>query len=147
MNRSLFIPIVIVSALAVTALPSFAADGGSRAPISFEALDVDGNGEITQAEMSQYRMARLAEADTNGDGMLSIAEIEARGAERAKTRAERMMQRLDADNDGLLSSEELSTQSGRARMFDRIDADGSGSVSKEEFDSAQARMKERRASR
>ncbi|MFK7870853.1 MAG: EF-hand domain-containing protein [Roseobacter sp.] len=147
MNRSLFIPLLIVSALAVTATQSFAAEGGQRAPVSFEMLDVDGNGQITQAEMSQHRMARLSEADANGDGMLSVAEIAARGTERAKTRADRMMQRLDANSDGLLSSEELSQHSGRSRMFDRIDADGSGSVTKEEFEAAQAKMKERRASR
>lgn len=57
-----------------------------------------------------------------------------------QARAERLVEWLDADGDGLLSVEEMTTRPGPERLFDRADADGDGSISKEEFDAAVERF-------
>lgn len=73
--------------------------------------------------------ARLAQADTNGDGMLSRAEAQAlpRLAERFEA--------IDANRDGQLAREELRAARGhamRAGFIKRLDTDGDGRVSKAE---------------
>ena len=112
----------------------------------FEALDTNNDGQLTRAEMEAHRAVRFADTDTNGDGLLSLEELQAKGEERAQKRAARMMDRLDANDDGLISEEELSKmRSGRmGRMFDRVDSNGDGSISKAEFDTARQKMEERR---
>lgn len=112
----------------------------------FEALDGNGDGSLTKAELEAHRAARLSDADSNGDGMLSEAELAARGAERAQKRAARMVERLDSDKDGLISQEELSAgmKRGPGRMFERADANSDGVVSKAEFDAMAKAMKQRR---
>lgn len=99
----------------------------------FGALDSDGDGWITRAELDAMRAARFAEADSDGDGKLSAAELEARGAQRAA----RMMKRLDANGDALLAPEEIAQArrgGGPDRMFARADSDGDGSLSQAEFE-------------
>jgi Ca2+-binding EF-hand superfamily protein len=69
--------------------------------------------------------------------------------------AARMVERFDADGDGLLSAEEIAAgmeamaalrndPAARARaMFERLDTDGDGVISAEEFEAAHERMRER----
>ncbi|MEM6887063.1 MAG: calcium-binding protein [Pseudomonadota bacterium] len=150
MNKNLFISLIVGTALVVTSTSLLAREQGPREPISFEALDTNGDGQITQQEMSATRDARFSDVDTDGDGLLSLEELEAQGAARAKTRAERMMERLDANADGALSSDELAARDRGGKMFERADSNGDGAISKEEFDSARAALRERgrdRASR
>lgn len=51
-------------------------------------------------------------------------------------RAQRLVDMMDADGDGLLSPEELAQRPGPAMMFNRIDADGDGVLTQEEFETA-----------
>ena len=111
--------------------------------MSFEEIDADGNGEITQAEMDAMKAARFAKVDANGDGALSIEELTAQGAQKAATRAEKMLERRDANGDGVLSADEMSKPERSGKMFDRFDADGSGAISKEEFEEASNQMHQR----
>ena len=78
--------------------------------------------------------ARLAEADTDGDGLLSKEEFIATGA-----RAE-AFDRLDANSDGMLDTDELGAPRQRPRgrrsaadRFAAIDTDGDGLISSAEF--------------
>ena len=113
-------------------------------PLTFEQLDSNGDGEISMAEMENRAAVRFATVDTDGDGFLSLEELQAQGEERAKKRAERHMERLDANDDGKLSAEEMKRPGKRGeKMFDRIDADDSGTISEEEFAAAQDKMKRR----
>lgn len=72
----------------------------------FQRWDRDSDGVVTEAEMveaAQERAARrmakmFARLDTNGDGRLEYAELEAMGAAR--------FDGMDADGDGRLSLEE-----------------------------------------
>jgi hypothetical protein len=115
--------------------------------LDFATLDADKDGKITKAEMEDYRAARTAEIDADGDGFLSADELAAMQikafTERAQDMAARMVTMMDADNDGKLSAAELAARPGPEMMFDRIDADGDGAVTQAEVDAAKAGMMER----
>jgi Ca2+-binding EF-hand superfamily protein len=113
--------------------------------IDFKAADADGDGKLTEAEMAAHAKARFDAADTDGNGKLSADEIkaqaEARMEEARKMRVERMatrmIERMDADDDGEISFDEMPGQQTRAgMMFDRLDEDGDGAISAEEFAAA-----------
>jgi len=140
MKKTMFIAGIVGVAVSVTAM-SVAADGGTGKrdgkghgghKMSFSALDIDGNGEITQEEMMQTAGSKFDSVDTDGDGALSRAEMEAQAQAKAAERIDRMMQRFDENEDGKLARDEM-PKGGMERMFERADADNSGGVSKEEF--------------
>lgn len=85
--------------------------------------------------------------DTDGDGVVSLAEFQARRAEVAEER----FTRLDGNGDGLLTSEELAARRGRGehRGFDpgEIDTDGDGAISLSELQSVRPGMTEERFAR
>jgi len=139
---SIYAAVIAAGGLMYMPIIASAKEGGKRGP-AFERIDADGNGQITKEEITAMGMARFEKADTDGDGFISAAEIEAHQSERAKKRAARMMERLDADKDGRLSLAELQSTDRATRMFRRADADRDGVISKAEFDA----MKERRQSR
>lgn len=122
--------------------------GGARH--SFEELDANSDGQVSQAEFAAHRAERFETADANGDGQLSRDEILARGKARDEARAERradkMLERLDANKDGALTLAELNDGRG-GKLFDRADSDGNGAVSKAEFDQMKEHHKERKKSK
>ncbi|WP_072506281.1 EF-hand domain-containing protein [Phaeobacter porticola] len=146
MKHSKFIAIVVavgslIGATGAVAKPGYGGKGGHGPRMSFEEIDTNGDGQITKAEMEGLREARFTAADANGDGQLTLAEMEAAAQTRARTRAAAMLERMDADNDGTLSLEELPKPRRMGKMFDRVDANDDGAISKEEFETA--RMKHR----
>jgi Ca2+-binding EF-hand superfamily protein len=117
--------------------------------VEFGALDTNGDGGLTLEEMQAAAAARFAAADTDGDGGLSAAEMlaqrEADNTERAERRAARMIERLDENEDGLVQIEELAeARRPLDRMFERVDTDEDGVISQAEFDDAREHMGERR---
>lgn len=123
----------ILAAGTVVAKPGF---GGFGPKMQFEEIDTDGNGEISQAEMQAQKAARFSAADTNGDGKLSLEEMQANAQSRMAKRMAKMIERLDTDGDGALNESELSQRGNRGDMFARLDSDESGGISKEEFEKA-----------
>jgi Ca2+-binding EF-hand superfamily protein len=112
-------------------------DRGQGQRASFEQLDLNSDGQITQAELQAQRAARFAAIDTDGDGFVSSEEIAAHADARRAKRAERMISRMDANGDGKLSAEEMAPPEDRmAKRMERIDTNDDGSISKEEFDAA-----------
>ena len=141
MKRTTFIAAIAAAAIGVTTLAAMARERGP----DFSALDADGNGEVTLSEMQARGEARFTAADTDGDGFLSMAELESADHEQASKRAERMMSRMDANDDGKLSADEMKhPRRDPARFFERMDADNSGGISEAEFQEARAKMQERR---
>ena len=152
--------ITLLSALilaAVTLAPMAEARGGNGERPNFEQIDADGNGELTADEIAQARtaggIARFAEVDTNSDGELSVEELtaaaEKRQSERADRRINKMMERLDADESGTISQEEMAAMSDKhkgrhGKMIERMDADENGTVSKAEFDEAMEKFGDRK---
>lgn len=141
--------LAIILATAV-ALPTLAVAKGGRhmERASFETLDTDGNGELTQAELQARGQERFATADTNGDGFLSQEELQARAGERAAERIERLLERRDTNADGQLSLEEMSPDQDRvAERFARADKDGNGTISEAEFEDAGKKRRHHRGHR
>ncbi|WP_394195977.1 EF-hand domain-containing protein [Litoreibacter albidus] len=127
--------------LALAMTPMMAqAKGGHGPRVTFEELDADGNGSVTEAEMQAHRAAGFASTDTNGDGALSRDELEAKmksGKEdRMTRRLDKMMERMDTDGNGTLSQEEMADAGGKrkGKGFSRMDKDGNGEISKAEFE-------------
>ncbi len=143
-HANLRIAVAILAIMAGTgAAIAQAEDRDRRGLPDFEALDVDGSGEIDAADLDTLRANRFAKIDTNGDGQVDRTEFMEHTASQASERAERMFDRLDADGDGVLSRDVLEGRSGRGlgeRMISRADADNSGGVSAEEFEAIKERM-------
>lgn len=72
----------------------------------FSALDADGNGELSQQELSNMREAmakmRFEAADTDSDGQIDKDEFMAK----AEERAEGMFKHMDKNEDGTLDADE-----------------------------------------
>lgn len=132
--------IAIAAGLTLNTLPAVAEGADSRP--DFSTLDTDGNGALTLEELQAAGAARFAVADADGDGALSADELTAQMSERAERGVARMIDRLDENGDGLLQQAELEARRGgeRAdRMFARADANDDGSISAEEFEAAKER--------
>ena len=137
MKHTGFIALIVVAAGAVGAGAVLAQPGGKHGmKMTFEELDTDANGEISQAEIEAMKSARFKAADANGDGMLTLEEMQAHALQKAEAHAARMLDKMDANGDGSLSAEEMSKSHRSGHMFERMDADGSGSISKAEFEQA-----------
>lgn len=111
-------------------------------------LDTNGDGALSLEEAPEGMRQRFPDMDSNGDNQLDFDELEAmiqrraggapqgRGAgQGAPGNTQSIKQRIlysDANNDGLISREELPEQ--MQRRFNQMDADGNGSVDEEEID-------------
>ncbi|MEM1386144.1 MAG: EF-hand domain-containing protein [Pseudomonadota bacterium] len=108
-----------------------------------ERFDTDGDGVVTRAEVDAAQAARFAEADLNGDGALSLDELiaaqEARRLARQTAQAQRLLAWLDQDGDGVVSAEEMAQLAGRrGDIFERLDRDADGTITLEEVEQARA---------
>lgn len=147
MKKTVVLMAALITAASITSAQAHERKGGGER-MTFAELDTDGNGEITVAEMDARKAARFAEIDTNGDGGLSAEELTAQAKEGADTdrvakRVERMIERNDANEDGLIQADEMGGDR-QDKMFERIDTDENGSISEEEFDAAKEKMGDRK---
>lgn len=112
----------------------------------FDTIDADKDGKVTYAEMEANRKAEFAAADTNKDGILSADELSARMLakfqEKLAERTQAMLDNMDNDGDGSLSADEMGEGPGM-RNFARIDADNDGAITKEEVQAAMKHHKKR----
>ena len=109
MKNAGFIALIVAAAGTIGAGAALARGGhGFKGPqMTFEQLDADGSGEVTQAEMEAAKAARFASADADGDGVLSAAELAAQASSGIAERTAKMIERCDEDGDGPLSQEEM----------------------------------------
>ncbi len=108
--------------------------GGARP--SFEQLDTNGDGMISEQELQSRGQARFAEADSNGDGMLDMDELTAAAQRAAADKLAKLLERKDTNGDGMLSMEEM-TPPNADRRFAQADSNGDGMISAEEWQAAQ----------
>ncbi|MGJ8537640.1 MAG: hypothetical protein ACSHW2_10840 [Parasphingopyxis sp.] len=104
--------------------------------------------EDRPADRYARRNAAWANADADGNGALSRSEFEALSSARHERRAARRagrFDRMDSDNDGLVSLSEMSARA--LAMFDRADADNDGIVTRAERRAARRAMREERRAR
>lgn len=118
----------------------------------FAKSDTNGDGFLDAEELKARIMARGERRrggdrgrgsdcakGPKGDRGLGNPELkQAQRAERIDLAVTHMLQRADADGDGMLSMDE-SRPPQAERMFDRVDADGNGEVTLEEWDAAKSR--------
>ena len=122
----------LTALIAVGGGAAFAKSGGKVE--MFTAIDSNSDGQISQEEMKVHAEARFSKTDTDGDGFLNAAEMQAAHAERGGKYAARMLKRFDKDGSGSLDASELEAAAqGRhgkrgARMMDRMDADKDGKL-------------------
>ena len=102
--------------------------------LSFENLDINNDGKVSEKEIETQRDLMVQSMDLNGDKVVSTQELMKQHAKRADAIAKRMIKKLDANGDGSLSFTELkkSRQWQLSRMFYRLDKDLDGFISKEE---------------
>ena len=141
MKRTSLISAVALIAVVGSSVASFAEGEkdmgrrGGKMP-AFEMFDTDGDGQVTQAEMDAHKAARFAESDTEGNGALSAEEMAdaARGkkADRQEKRIEKMISRMDTDGDGEVSAAEMDAMAKKS-PFERLDTNGDGVLSADEF--------------
>jgi Ca2+-binding EF-hand superfamily protein len=102
----------------------------------FDSMDADKDGKLTYAEMEAHRKAEFDAADTNKDGALSTDELSARALarfqEKLAVRTQAMLDNMDNDSSGSLSPDEMGEGPGM-RNFARIDADNDGAITIEEI--------------
>lgn len=140
MNHKIYIALLVAAGVSLTAGIGMAKEHRDGKGMTFEQLDANGDGQITRQEGQAIAQARMAMADTDQDGFLSAAELEAQGSERMKKRVSKMLERMDTDNDGKLSADEMARPERAAKRFERADTDGDGAISKEEYENASRHM-------
>ncbi len=141
MKTTYWIAGVLVAGLGAGVVGMASAHQGGPGQISFETLDANGDGKLTQAELEAQKTARFTATDTNGDGMLSAAEMLAQGkarmgdrmAKRMEQRIGKMIERRDANGDGMLSISEMEAMPKGDQLFKRLDANGDGAITAEEY--------------
>lgn len=125
-----------------------AGGAGPRGP----AADVNGDGFVTREEAQAYPLlaGQFDAADTNKDGRLDAAEMEAhRNAVRAggRAKAEARWKAADTDGDGAISRAEAeASMPGVAQRFKKFDVNGDGKIERAELHHFRMRKKGRAAS-
>jgi hypothetical protein len=95
-----------------------------------ERFDNDGDGKVTAEEMVAVRDKAMANYDANKDGNLSIDEFQGLWLEHMRPRMVRHFQRLDADGDAKLTQVEMKKI--MQRIMSRMDRDNDGAISKDD---------------
>lgn len=112
----------------------------------FDTIDADKDGKLSYAELEAHRKAEFDAADTNKDGVLSADELSARALarfqEKLAERTQAMLDNMDNDGNGSLSEAEMGEGPGM-RNFARIDADNDGFVTRDEIQAGMKHHKKR----
>ena len=93
----------------------------------FAAVDGDGDGKLTQAEIDKVRNDRHAAHDANGDGNLSLEEFTGLWHETTRPLTVRAFQMLDTDGDAVVTRAEYDRP--LAGIVERLDRDRDGGLS------------------
>ena len=131
----------ITAAVLLVATSGAFAEHSQRAERMISRLDQNGDSLVSLEEFQMRRgrgSGMLERADTDDDGVVTIAEIAARHAERmaeaearrkeANERFQSFVADLDSDGNGIVSDEEA-----RVATFNRMDSDDDGFLSADEM--------------
>jgi len=104
-----------------------------RVEVEFKALDTDGDGKLTKAEVDAARgkPTLLLIADANKDGVVTKEELAKAFTSRGGQVSDRVFEALDADKDGKISAAEW--QAAGERRFARLDRNKDGAVTADEL--------------
>lgn len=139
----MFRPIWGVITLAIMgAAPAVAQTAADRAAIieRLSQADADGDGAITRAELIASRAANFARLERNGDGVLSDADIPVfLQATSAGAQFNLLKTQFDANRDGKITRDEL--VKGPTVFFDLADANHNNVVTDAELKAAAAAVR------
>ncbi|MDJ0946661.1 MAG: caleosin family protein [Kiloniellales bacterium] len=96
-----------------------------------ESYDSNEDGKLTQAEIDAVRAERLAKFDSDGDGSLTLQEYEALWLDAMRERMVDRFQSHDDDGDGRVTAEEFGERF--SKLVARRDRDGDGEITREDF--------------
>jgi len=102
--------------------------GASNRP-SFRTLDVDKDGFVNRREWTGTQQEFDA-VDLDNDGVWSKADL---AIEKSRTQAKGLLERLDTDKDGLLSSQEWAAAQRDVASFRRQDLNRNGTLDLDEL--------------
>ena len=102
--------------------------GTSNRP-SFRALDTDKDGFVNRREWTGTQ-AEFDAVDLDNDGVWSKADL---AIEKSRTQAQGLLERLDTDKDGVLSSEEWAAAQRDVASFRRQDLNRNGTLDLDEL--------------
>jgi Ca2+-binding EF-hand superfamily protein len=138
MRTSTKLALAFLSLAGVAGTAAHAADDqpgrhGPRAGMMrFDRLDADRSGDVTFEEFSTAMKSRIGQADRDGDGKMTVAEIASEIERmRAERIARRIVERFDTDGDGMLTAAEV--ESRQKKMFALLDRNDDGKVVKDEM--------------
>lgn len=108
------------------------ADRGGRGMFGqmMEKVDADGDRAVTQAEIDTFRAAVVSDADTSGDGDISLDEFETIYLNMMRDRMVDAFQKLDADGDGVVTQAEMDARFGS--VVERMDRNDDGKLDRED---------------
>ena len=121
--------LTLATTAALTFFPAFAQHLHGDRP-EFSTLDTNGDGMITKAEIQAYGAARFANIDINGNGSLSRDELVVTMTKRSNW----LLKRLDTNGNGTVEQGEMQAKLGGQRMIKYLDKNKDGMISQEEFE-------------
>jgi hypothetical protein len=145
-------PIALLAAATILASTAVIASsdgpGGhkNRGEHRFLQHDSNADGSISKDEYLARQAERFKEADLNKDGSLTKQELEAvmikKISERIKGRMGKRFTRLDADENGQISDEEMMAHA--EYKFEKKDHDGDHKMTRDEMQHGKGHMKGRK---
>ncbi|MBB5209613.1 EF-hand domain-containing protein [Chiayiivirga flava] len=94
-------------------------------------LDTDGDGKIEVADVEANAAKRAADIDTDRNGTITATEVLAHQDRQRLAMAERRLAKLDSNGDGVVSTDEFA--GGQSDRVAKLDADSDGVISRDEF--------------
>lgn len=107
----------------------------------FDRIDANSDNQVSLDEFQPFAKKRFKHFDTDGDGVVSAAEIDAHLMKRMEKRRQRLLKRFDDDGDGAVTSAEFDKQV--MTMFNRVDGDDNATVSRDEAAKMRQHMRAR----
>lgn len=109
----------------------FGGHRGQAVQQMFKQFDTNRDGTITTAEIDARIAMTLSDNDGDKDGTLNLAEFEDVWMAYTRFKMVDMFQRIDEDGDGQITEAELTEK--KTAMLDRADRDGDGQITKSEL--------------
>jgi Ca2+-binding EF-hand superfamily protein len=150
MKKSVKLALAFATLAGLAGSAAYAKDGPRRMDgprggpgMQFERTDADDSGDISFGEFAAAMDGRMGFADADSDGKLTVEEIAAEmQRQRNLRRAERLVQRFDADGDNVLTLDEI--ESHQRKVFALMDRNDDGMVVKDELPKREHRNRDRR---
>ena len=105
--------------------------GGGRMMMLMDQFDANDDGKLTEAEIAEVVRSRLASADSDGDGRLNLDEFQPLLVEIMRPKIVDGFQFLDDDGDAAITLEEIERP--LDRIVSRLDRNDDGELTEDEM--------------